>query len=208
MDQSHYSAVMSIRRFVKGIPYGANGEVRPDGNANYGFKNLKGNLSLLAEVPELKEDVALYNVVSAINQPCTGLLSVGCVSGAVAETRGHAWTGYVEFAIDSVEAIADARSYFYIFYHFDKLLHDTKFSERANYIWELEGANFHPTNAGGFTCVVYVHTAHYPTPEQAKEAWERALAPLIPLFAGYPPQDGSPLFPPHGERDILDASED
>jgi hypothetical protein len=206
MEEKPYSLGMTIRHHFKGIPYGGNGEVRPDGGANYGFKNLKGNLHLLADVPELKEDHALYDVVSAINQPSTGLLSVGCVSGAVVDEHGHARTGYIEFAINLAKKISDARNYFYVFYHFDSLLHESKFNERVNYHWELEGAHFHPANADGFTCVVYVHSAHCPTPEQAMEAWERGLAPLIPFFRAYPQQEGEPLFPPHGDTSPAEQS--
>lgn len=127
---------------------------------------------------------------------------VGCAAWDVSDEQGHRWYGYVEFAINSAEAIEDARSYFWLFFHFDKMLHEGKFSEMVNYNWELEGAHFSPANADGFTCTVWVRTAYLPAPEEAFEAWQVALDPLIPLLGGCPAQKGRPLFTAETETDL------
>lgn len=56
-----YTNQLSLDHKPKGIPYGGRGEIRDDGDANYGFKDLKGNRALLLDVPELKRDQALYS---------------------------------------------------------------------------------------------------------------------------------------------------
>lgn len=96
-----YSNYLAIKQSGKGIPYGGQGQIRPDGDANYGFKNLKGELENLNQIPELQRDHALYELVRAINQPETGLLSVGCTSGSVHQDDGYRMSGYVEFAFNS-----------------------------------------------------------------------------------------------------------
>jgi len=196
MDNKPYKVGLTIGHDGKGVPYGGNGEAREDGTANHGFKNLKGNPHLLAQVPELTDDPALHALVDGINRSETGLVSVGCASWPVADDKGHRWSGYVEFAINTAEAIEDARSYFPLFFNFDKSLHDAGFNSAVNYHWELEGAHFWPANAVGFTCTVWVYTAYWPTFNEAKKAWQQALDPLIPFLGGYPLQDGRPLFTP------------
>lgn len=80
--------VLQIEQSGKGIPYGGTGEIRPDGYANHGFKNLKGALQRLEDIPELQRDAELRHLVAAINGPETGLLSIGCLSAPVDDERG------------------------------------------------------------------------------------------------------------------------
>ena len=75
-----YRNYLSLKHEHKTIPYGGIGEIREDGDANYGFKNIKGNNRLLDTIPELKSDPALMALVRAINAPNTGIFSIGCVS--------------------------------------------------------------------------------------------------------------------------------
>ena len=194
MVRKPYSVGLTIGHQGKGIPYGGRGEPREDGTANYGFKNLKGNPHLLAEVPELADDSALFQLIDGINRPNTGLVSVGCAAWLYSEDRGHRRAGYVEFAINTAEAVADARNYFPLFFKFDRMLHEANFAETVGYNWELDSANFYPANVDGFTCSIWIHAAYYPSPEEAKEAWQRALHPLIPFLSNYPLQEGRPLF--------------
>lgn len=196
MNKKPYNVSLTIGHRGKGIPYGGLGELRDDGTANYGFKDLKGNPHRIAEVPELQDDPSLYELIEALSLPENGLVSVGCASWEYSEERGHRRSGYVEFAINTAEAIADARNYFPLFFKFDQMLHGSPFAEVVNYNWELEGAHFFPANVDGFTCTVWVYIPHLPTPDEAKEAWQRALHPLIPFLGGYPLQEGRPLFVP------------
>ena len=193
-DKRRYSVGLTIGHGGKGIPYGGHGDVRPDGTANHGFKYLKGELDRLSEVPELKEDPNLYDLVYAINRSETGLLSVGCGYWPVEDDRGHRVEGYIEFAINSAEAIEDARAYFPLFFKFDQMLHQAKFDEPVNYHWELEGANFSRSQADGFTASVWIRTAYEPTLDASRGLWERAIEPLTHFLGGFPPQEGRPLI--------------
>lgn len=194
MAKKSYTIGLTIGHSGKGIPYGGHGEIRDDGTANHGFKNLKGNPHLLAQVPELTDNPTLYALVESLSLPENGLVSIGCASWVSSDDKGHAQAGYVEFAINTAEAITDARNYFSLFFKFDRMLHGINFSEVVNYNWELEGAHFSPANVDGFTCAVWVHTPHLPLLEDARKAWDSALAPLIPFLGGYPLQEGRPLF--------------
>lgn len=197
MANRTYQVGLTISHHVKGIPYGGyrNGELNDDGTAkNCGFKNLKGRPELLHEVPELLDNWALYELAEAINKPENGLVSVGCAGWDMSDDNGHRWHGYIEFAINSAEMIADSKCYFPLFFHFDRMLHNEDFNQRVNYNWELAGAHFAPANVDGFTCAVNVYTPYASSIEDAKEAWQQAIVPLIVFLGGYPAQEGTPLF--------------
>lgn len=195
-ENKPYAVSLTIGHGGKGIPYGGHhGELREDGTTNHGFKNLKGRPHLLDSVPELRDSPALYELVRAINEPDTGLVSVGCAAWDYSDEReGYRRAGYIEFAINLVEMIGDARNYFPMFFHFDKMLHDRRFNEMVNYIWELEWASFWPTKADGFTCAVWIYTPFRPSPEEAKDLWEVALEPLISYLGQQGRKPGTPLF--------------
>lgn len=184
---------LTIDQSGKGIPYGGTGEPREDGHANHGFKNLKGEPGKLDEIPELKEDGALRDLIKAINEPETGLFSVGCLSAPVDDGRGHRVTGYVEFAINSDILAADARHYFPIFFHFDKALSESSL-ENVNFHWELMGANFHEANVVGFTLSVTINTGYFETADKARTAWDEALALLTQYLSGFGPGPGQPIY--------------
>lgn len=186
-------AVLQIDNTGKGIPYGAGG-IRADGHTNYGFRNLKGALHRIEEIPELIGDLALRELVTRINGPETGLLSIGCLSAPVSDEQGHRLTGYVEFAFNSAEAISDAGHYFPIFFHFDRILHETGYDDEVYFHWELMGAEFREADAGGFTTSVTVNTGHFATEEEARKVWSEALALLADYLASVPPQPGRTLY--------------
>lgn len=195
MAEKPCSVVLTVGHSGKGIPYGGHDEPRDNGYANHGFRQLKGNPEMLAEVPELRNDPALYELIAQISLNENGLASIGCANWEYQEGRGFRRAGYVEFAINSKIAIADARSYFPLFFKFDQMLHESGYSEPVTFKWELGGCHFFaPANCDGFTCSVWVHTAHYPTAEEAIEAWQNALDPLIHFLGGYPVQEGPPIF--------------
>ncbi len=50
---TRHSNYLSIRHRGKAIPYGGDGELRDDGDANYGFTYAKGNEAALRRIPEL-----------------------------------------------------------------------------------------------------------------------------------------------------------
>src|SRR3989338_5749839 len=122
MTALRYSNLLSLSHDGKGIPYGGFGELRADGEANYGFFNLKSNVGEIASVPELKRDPSLLSIALVLNAPDSGFFSLGSTSSEVCDTGGHRWSGYIEFAINSRARVAYAASYFPLFFHFDRFL--------------------------------------------------------------------------------------
>lgn len=191
-----YSNYLTIKHRGKGIPYGGTGEAREDGDANYGFKYVKGDDAALCQIPELVRDPALLQLALAINSAQTGLFTVGCVSGPVDDDRGHRDSGYIEFAINSRSAIADAQNYFPMFFHFDRFLHDSKFSAPAAFNWELEGATFlESDHSSGFTCSITINTHYSVSREEATHIWEESLEALGYFLRSVPPERQDFLYP-------------
>jgi len=191
--QKPYTNHLSLNHKHKGIPYGGSGEIREDGDANYGFKDIKGNAALLLEIPELKRDSGLMGLVQVINAPHTGLLSVGCVSGPVEDENGFRHSGYIEFSVNSVSAIADAGNYFLLFINFDRMLHEGNFSGKVVFDWELQPVTFIDANANGLTCSVNVNTHYSKTKEEAEAAWIEALG-VLQYFLGSIPREHNDLI--------------
>jgi len=191
-----YSNYLTIRHRGKGIPYGGNGEIREDGDANYGFKYVKGNETALRQIPELARDPALLQLALAINASTTGLFTVGCVSGPVDDDRGHRDSGYMEFSINSRSAIANAQNYFPIFFHFDRFLHEAEFSAPTSFNWELEGATFlERDQSAGFTCSITINTHYSPTREEATHLWAESLEALGYFLQSVPPAHEDFIYP-------------
>ena len=189
-----YQSFLSIRHDGKGIPYGGLGEPRDDGGANFGFQDLKSKPEAIATVPELQKDTDLRSLVDAINHHDTGLFSVGCDSGEVSEQQGFRRTGYIEFSINSKSHVQDAANYFPIFFHFDRLLANTKFSHRVQFNWELQSAAFIDSNTAGYTCTVFVNTYVCADSIAVGQSWSAALAALAQLLSAVPPYDGEPIY--------------
>jgi hypothetical protein len=191
-----YINQLSIRQRGKAIPYGGNGVLRDDGDTNYGFKYVKGNETALRAIPELARDPALLALALALNAKQTGLFSVGCVSGPVDDGHGHRDSGYIEFAINSKSAISDAASYFPLFFHFDRFLHETKFSGPTSFNWELEGATFLECgDAAGFTCTIIMNTNYSATREEATRDWAESLGALGYFLQNVPTERTDFLYP-------------
>jgi hypothetical protein len=189
-----YTNGLQISQDYKGIPYGGDGVLREDRDANYGFKNLKGHPDRINSIPELAQDEALRDLVTMLNDGSSAFGTVGCVSAPVTEEQGHRVSGYVEFAFDSAEAISDAGTYFPIFFHFDKALHTLKFDDKVHFHWELMGAIFRHTDAGGFTMTVTVNTGWYDTRDEAATAWANGLDFLAMVLRQVPATGGAPIF--------------
>ncbi|WP_140727991.1 hypothetical protein [Pseudomonas sp. Hp2] len=186
---------LSIKHRGKPIPYGGDGVLRDDGDANYGFRYVKGDEAALRAIPELTRDPALLDLVLAVNAKETGLFSVGCVSGPVDDERGHRDSGYIEFAINSKSAISDATSYFPLFFHFDRFLYEAKFSAPVSFNWELEGATFLECgSASGFTCAIIINTDYSATREEATHIWSESLGALAYFLQSVPPERADFLY--------------
>lgn len=189
----NYSNALSIDPSGKGIPYGGTGELREDGDANYGFKNLKGSFERLSDIPELTRDEALRNLVKSLNLPDSAFATVGCASALMDEEQGHRVSGYVEFAFDSVEGASDAANYFPVFFHFNRALHGMKFDDKVHFHWELMGASFLMSKVERFTVSVTINTGWYPSVEEAGFAWANGCDFLAAYLRQVPPK-GTPFF--------------
>jgi hypothetical protein len=184
MARLRYRNLLSIRQDGKGVPYGGSGEPRADGEANYGFFNLKSNLVGASSVPELKRDPALFALARVLNAAGSGFLSLGSTSGAVADTDGHRWSGYMEFAINSQSLVADAANYFPIFFHFDRFLSRVESELQVQYEWELMGAHFADAQCDGFTCSLFINTHYVASGELAATNWTEALTLCSEFLSG------------------------
>ena len=188
MDTSKYLNYLSISHGGKAIPYGR--AVRDDGDINHGFQYLKGDEPGLRKVPELAKDPALLGLALAVNDRETGLFSVGCVSGQSEDSTGYRDCGYLEFAINSRSAIAEATSYFPIFFHFDRFLREAKFSIPTRFEWELQGATFVECgHCSGFTCSVFVNTSYSKSKGEADHLWRESLGALGYFLKSVPPEN-------------------
>lgn len=189
-----YQVYLWIDHTPKVIPYGGDGGLRPDGHANYGFTNLKGNLHLLDAIPELASDPSLKSLVEAINVEETGVFSVGCSSGEVREQKGYRYTGYIEFVFNAQSFVGEVQNYFPLFLHFDRLLFERRFSQSVRFGWEIQPARFLDANVGGFTCSVFVDTALSLSEEEAAKAWSAALEILKEFLGSIPNQRDDSIY--------------
>lgn len=189
-----YTNGLFISQDGKGIPYWGDGVLRDDGDANYGFKNLKGHPERLAAIPELQRDEALRDCVTLLNEADSAFGTIGCVSAPVTDPQGYRVSGYLEFAFDSAEQIADASNYFPAFFHFDAALNRVKFDDKVHYHWELMGATFRHTDSPGFTMTVTVNTGWYETAENAGIAWANGIDFLAGFLRHIPSAGGTPIF--------------
>ena len=193
----NYSNSLGIDHKHKPIPYGGDGRLRDDGEANYGFKLAKWNAATLEEIPELQRDISLKNLIRAINDPSTGLFSVGCLSDSVADENGYRRTGYVEFALNSISAIADAKSYFPAFFHFDCWLNEAQPQYAVTYNWDLQPATFieSASKATGFTCAITINTHYVGSAEEAASAWSEALNRVAEFLSQIPQNTADFIYP-------------
>jgi hypothetical protein len=190
--------LLSIDQRLKPIPYHGTGIIREDGDTNYGFKNLKGDLSLIESIPELAHDAPLKSLVRSINDPQTGIFSTGCVMGMVDDDRGYRYSGYIEFALNSKAAVQDAQNYFPDFFHFDGGLWDQNCQLEVKFDWVLQPAHFLDANLYGFTCAIIVNTAYAQSKEEAAECWKQSLGLLGMYLSSITTPDENLIYPPPG----------
>lgn len=190
-----YQNYLEINHHHKPIPYGGFGEVRDDGEANHGFKYVKGNDAALCLIPELARDAVLLELARSINAPETGLFSVGCLSLPVNDANGFRHSGYMEFAFNSCSAIADASNYFPVYFHFDRGLYKRQFPTAVSFYWQLQPCTFTEADATGFTCAITLNTHCSPTQEAALSAWDEALCALGSYLRSVPAMGSDYIYP-------------
>jgi hypothetical protein len=148
---------------------------REDASANHGFTLLKGANAATRQVPETQGEPVLAQLVAAVNAPSSSLFSIGCDT-STGGSAGNWWKrGYVEFALDSLEAAADARESFMVFFRFDRLLNEKHFDQPVQFHWELEGNAITGSGEAFHSIVCWITTEALPTQEQAAKAWEAAV---------------------------------
>ena len=177
---------LSIKNGGKGIPYGGGSEDRPDGSRNHGFKPLKSNSAEIAGIPEAQNMTALKNALIALNAADSPFLTVGCEKAFGENDSGHWIRGYLEFAFNYAELIADAAFYFKLFFLFNQWYCQQKQPVGVQYNFELEGATFLASNVSGFTISVWISAGTYPTKEFARATWEEALETLVTFLKEQP----------------------
>ena len=181
-----YRNYLSLKHEHKTIPYGGNGEVRKDGDANYGFKDLKGDNHLLNTIPELTHDPDLMKLIRAINTPQTGIFSIGCVSDSYEDNHHFRHSGYVEFSFNSVSHITDAGHYFPLFFNFERLLNDKNFVAKVEFNWSIQPATFIDKGVSGYTCSIFLNTYFSDTQLAAEKVWKETLEILGQYLSAIP----------------------
>jgi hypothetical protein len=189
-----YLNVLAISPATKSVPYDGTGAQREDGGTNYGYKNLKRHPELLDTIPELASDPALRSILAAIDHPSTGLFSVACMSQTIVDERGCRLSGYLEFALNAKDEVADPAHYFRLFLEFDRRLRQEGFPEPVSFQWEICPTRFVEAQVDGFAVDVRVDTDYHSEPEGAYECWTRALAALEKLLAGVPARSSAPIY--------------
>lgn len=169
---------LSIHNGGKGVPYGRSDE-RPDGSKNYGFKSLKEDLNLIADIPEAQDVPALKAALLELNDSASIFFTVGCEKAFSQNDSGHWVNGYLELAFNYVELVADAQFYFKLFFAFNKLYWTLESKPSVRYDFELEAAHFIKANAGGMTMSVWIDTRGLPTKDAAQSAWEHGLNTVV-----------------------------
>ena len=185
------SVFLSIRNGGKGVPYGGADEDRPDGSRNYGFKPLKSNPAEIASIREAQGIPALKNALVVLNAENSPFFTIGCEKASGKNDSGYWMNGYLEFAFNYGELVADASFCFKLFFLFNQWYWNQRPQIGVQYNFELYGATFLAANVSGFTITVWISAGTYPTEELAQTAWEGALDVLTTFLGQQPvPPDG------------------
>lgn len=183
--------------------------MREDGNADYGFKNLKIQPDLIEAIPELADDDALKSLVRELNVH-PNFFSTGCFSHMISECQvkdqaesphhrlhSHRCRGYIEFAFNCRSCVQDAHNYFALFFQFDSFLRQYQFSQAVKFDWQLEKAYFSEANVGGFSCAIFMRTAASDSAETITLCWQRSLQMLESFFISVPSQPSIAIYQPN-----------
>ncbi len=191
LQMQNATVFLSIKNGGKGIPYGGADEDRPDGSRNHGFKPPKTNPAEISAIPEIQGIAALKNALIALNAAESPFFTVGCEKASGKIDSGYWMRGYLEFAFNYSELVADASFYFKLFFLFNQWYWNQRPQIGVQYNFELEGATFLDANASGLTITAWISAGPYPTEELARTAWEGALDMLVTFLRQHPiPTDG------------------
>lgn len=174
------SLFLTIRNRLKSIPYGATDGERPDGSKNLGFKRLKGNREMASSIGEAQDSETLKRAIVRLNDVSTAFFTVGCEKSYNTHEKGFWVRGYFEFAFNFVELVSDAQNYFKLFYEFNNsMAHLATGLPKAQFEFQLEGAEFHDGPATGFSLCAWINTSLFPTRDESVDEWGKALSLLV-----------------------------
>ena len=196
-----YVNQFSISPYGKTIPYDADTARRANGRINHGYKDLKACPELIDTVPELMADCALMNLVKSLNINNPSFFTTGCFSHYTLckpscqtdDVLGY-YEGYVEFAFNCHLRVQDAKNYFSLFFHFDRFLEDTRFSNPVKFDWLLGHAHFTQPNVKGFAAAVFLKTVAGPNIADTRTIWSNALDVLGSFLDSVQPQQGTAMY--------------
>ena len=182
---------LSIKNGGKGVPYGGADEDRPDGSRNFGFKNLRSNPEEIEVIPEAQNVPALKNALRVLNAPESPFFTIGCEKALQKNDLGYQVNGYLEFAFNYCELVADAQFYFKLFFDFNQWYWSQQ-QQAVQFVFELEGAQFLDANVAGLTMSVWIATSSLPTEELARSTWEAAIDLIVASPSLYSVPDDNP----------------
>lgn len=193
MQETPTSLILTIRHRGKAIPYP--GVERVGVPSNYGFKPLKGIPDAGRYIPEATDDPALSNAISSINAKGTAFFTIGCEKAFNRDESGGHWAkGYLEFAHNYPELVADARYAFAVFFNFSHELVRSRLERPVLFHWELEGARFLDATCDGFSITVWIETGTLPSRDEAVDCWEAALERLTMFLVDIPQPPGRVIY--------------
>ncbi len=194
------NAALGINWVSKRIPYPGDSEPREDGEQNHGFMNLKQDSELLERVPELQDHPALKRLVEVLNRPDSGTFSIGCLADLITEEggQGFGYTGYVEFAFDSIRLASDASNYFQAFFDFDKFMFLNKCKSPVFFHWEIQPGGFLSEEGEvivtGCSVSVVLEVRRQESAEAALSAYDEGLEALMTYCVGRATVFDDPIY--------------
>lgn len=189
---SNLKTLLTIEQRPKSIPYAAADYA--DGEHNYGFTRLKGRADLIGEVEEAKEVPCYQALLQALNAPESPFFSVACEQAFCGDESGHWASGYVEFAFNFADLVADASNYFALFYHFNYDASAFVSSHDAQFHWIVQPARFAAGPCDGFTCAVWFTTAQFATAPEARAEWDAAVDCFSTFVRSASPHQGPTIY--------------
>jgi hypothetical protein len=170
---SNLKSLLTISPAPKGIPYRATNYA--DGERNHGFTLLKGHLGRVDQIEEARQVPCFRALLLALNDPRSPFISVACEKTFRSDETGHWASGFMEFAFNFSELVADAANYFALFYNFNCEAAEFIDGHAAQFHWIIQPARFTDGPCDGFTCAVWITTAQFATADDARAEWDAAV---------------------------------
>ena len=201
-DRPKTDIFLRIKDHTKVFPYFP--VDRQDGHPNHGFKDVKGRVDEALKIAEVLDDIPMQEAVARIADNNTAFFTMGCEKSFNKDETGYWARGYLEFAYNYAQLMADAASYFPLFFHFNESLKKQEFIDPIRFEWELEGNVFRESDFGAFSAAVWITTIVCPTEEEVRLLWAKAWKALTDHLVNWPKVAGLPtLFgsaPPEQQR--------